>query len=213
MIRPSIRAIFPAFSMRFEGRVNWMYLDVKGLVTTGIGCLLKTPEQALALPWRKRSTGALATHTEIVEEWNRIKAATWLAEAGFRAAGDNVARLYLRDEAVDALMIERLDKSEAWLRRIFPNWDTFPADAQLGILSMAWAMGADFPTDWPKFTAAARAGNWWICADECKMREEGNAGIVPRNLADRALFLCAAVADSPTAYPGYAEDVHWRAAA
>ena len=33
----SVQAIFPEFSKRFEGYVHWMYLDIKGLVTTGVG--------------------------------------------------------------------------------------------------------------------------------------------------------------------------------
>ncbi len=34
-----------------EGRINHMYLDVKGLVTVGLGCLLENVEAALKLPF------------------------------------------------------------------------------------------------------------------------------------------------------------------
>ena len=33
---PAVQSGFPAFSAKFEGRVAYMYLDVKGLVTVGL---------------------------------------------------------------------------------------------------------------------------------------------------------------------------------
>jgi GH24 family phage-related lysozyme (muramidase) len=31
----SVLDVFPRFTSEFEGRVSWMYLDIKGLVTIG----------------------------------------------------------------------------------------------------------------------------------------------------------------------------------
>ena len=39
-MRPSVFAAFPGFITRFEGRLPFMYLDTKGLVTTGVGNLI-----------------------------------------------------------------------------------------------------------------------------------------------------------------------------
>jgi len=33
----SVQSSFPAFSAKFEGRVPYMYVDVKQLVTVGVG--------------------------------------------------------------------------------------------------------------------------------------------------------------------------------
>ncbi len=208
-VKPAVEAVFPAFSARFEGRVSTMYVDVLGLVTVGVGCLIDTPGGAARLPF-VHAGGTVATPSEIANAWQNLKAhKDELKHKHWRFAAPYTYGLHLPDAAVDDLMIERLRASEAWLRKTFPAWDSFPADAQLGIVSMAWAAGANFTAKFPTFTAAAKRGDWASCAAECKLRESGNPGVVPRNLADHYLFLCASVADSPTASPGYADAVHW----
>ena len=50
----AVQSSFPAFSGRFEGRVPYMYLDVLGLVTVGVGNLVDPVETAQALPFHFR---------------------------------------------------------------------------------------------------------------------------------------------------------------
>jgi hypothetical protein len=215
-----------------------MYVDVLGLVTTGVGCLIddrngRTPETALALPWVRRGMGERATRAEISASWQAVKgAADRLKKLHFRFARD-FSTVELTLAGVDELMLDRLERSEAWLRKTFPGWDDFAADAQLGIISMAWAAGPAFTDKFPMFTAAARRGDWckWrrgkdaqgndvevltedCCAFQCRLREHGpdgtfNAGVVPRNLADHYLFIAAEQADLPTTPAGYRDVVHW----
>jgi GH24 family phage-related lysozyme (muramidase) len=208
-MRPDVLRVFPEFSRRWEGDVGWFYVDVLGLVTIGIGCLVDPLERALSLPMVRRSDGSKATKAEIRASWEAVKgAADRLKRLHFRYARD-YSTVELPRSGIDQLMLERLAASEAWLRKTFPAWGECPADAQLGIVSMAWAAGANFTAKFPRFTAAARAGDWWTCADECRLREEGNPGVVPRNLADRYLFMCATLGDSPTAAADHADRVHW----
>ena len=49
-MRESVRRGFIGFSAPFEGRLHYMYLDVKGLVTTGVGNLIDSVGAAQALP-------------------------------------------------------------------------------------------------------------------------------------------------------------------
>src|SRR6185503_10062976 len=70
----------------------------------------------------------------------------------------------------------------------FPAWEEWPADAQLGVLSLAWAVGAGFAPKWPKFTAACLASDWAGARENCTLREEKNPGVIPRNQANRRLF-------------------------
>lgn len=51
--------------VEWEGKVPWMYLDSKGLVTVGVGFYLKDVTQAQALPFINMSTGNPATADEI----------------------------------------------------------------------------------------------------------------------------------------------------
>lgn len=189
-MRPEVRAQFPAFTTRYEGRIPWMYADVKQLVTIGCGNLIDPVGLALGLPF-VHADGSTATQAEINAEWHRVKNALELARLGAGAA-KKYCRLHLTDIAINGLLLARLDMNEAILAKTFPAWESWPAEAQLGVLSMAWAMGAGFTKKWPTFTRAALDERWAECADNCKIREDGNPGIVPRNVANKKLFMAAA---------------------
>jgi GH24 family phage-related lysozyme (muramidase) len=183
----SVRDIFPNFSKQFEGRVGWMYLDVKGLVTIGVGNLIDPLPAAVGLPFVHRADESPASRDEIAAEWTAIKSNTSLAQKGYLAC-KTVTRLGLTDASIDDLVRGRLDQDEVFLKQSFSGWDAWPADGQLGVLSMAWAMGAAFPATWPKFTAACKAGDWSGAAANCHMNEAGNPGVKPRNAANVILF-------------------------
>jgi len=187
----TVREIFPTFSKRFEGYVHWMYLDVKGLVTTGIGNLIDSEETVRNLPFTDKASGEKATESQILDEWRRLKNTPDLAEKGHKAC-EPVTRLRLSDDAIAALVRKRLLGNEEVLKQTFPAWETWPADAQLGTLSVAWAVGAGFAPKWPNFTAACRAADWVGAREHCKLREAGNPGVVPRNQANALLFTNAA---------------------
>jgi GH24 family phage-related lysozyme (muramidase) len=189
VIWPVVRSSFVAFSTRFEGAIPWLYLDVRGLVTTAIGVLVDPVELAFPLPL-KWPDGKPATRTQIAAEWWTIKREGSLAHRGAQAAG-KVAVLRLTPEDVEALTLAKLDTMVRHLERRFPGFETWPAPAQLGVLSMAWAMGPGFTTH-PKWDAACRALDFTGAAEECAISTVGNAGVAPRNVANRALFLEAA---------------------
>lgn len=187
---PSVRAAFRAFNETFEGVVPWMYLDIKGLVTVGVGNLIDPIELALHLPFRFRNEPNLAATTEEIEaEWRCIKANTALARAGHKAC-EPLTQLALDEVAIDALIATKLAENEAILKEseFFQGFDSWPADAQLGLLSMAWALGPNGPKRFQKFAEACRNLDFVRAADNCAINAKGNPGIVPRNLANRTLF-------------------------
>jgi GH24 family phage-related lysozyme (muramidase) len=183
----SAAKIFPKFSEGFEGRVLYPYLDQDGLVTVGIGCLVDPVELMFSLPWTLLGAGA-PSHAEVLRQWSYLKAQTRLAKIGAKYA-QGATTLRLTDADVDALLVSRMTQNEAELIRYFPRFATFPGDAQLGIHSMAWAMGAGFPKEFPHFTRAAISGDWATAKAECQIAgEKQNRGLVPRNLADHMCF-------------------------
>ena len=194
---PSVLSAFRAFNEPFEGWVPYMYLDIKGLVTVGLGNLIDPVDQATILPFRFKDTGALASAEQIAAEWRRIKDEVWLAKKGHTDAGP-LTRLELNADAVDALVAERLNRNESYLMRQppFQQFTAWPADAQMALLSMAWAMGPAGPQKFTRFCAACVNLDFRTAAAECRMNETGNPGLTKRNIANRTLLLNAAVVAS-----------------
>lgn len=199
-MRAAVAAAYRSFTTQFEGSLSFMYLDALGLVTTGIGNLIDPESAAAGLPWL-HADGTRASSADISAEWNTIKNLQDMKSYGggtFRS----YTSLHLDAAGLDALFNSKSAANEATLRKAFPKWDSFPADAQLGILSMAWAMGAGFTASFPHFTAAANAGDWQTAAAECQMAP--TPGIAPRNAANLHLFQNAAAGGNPATlyYPG-----------
>jgi len=195
-MKQGVAEIFPTWSTRFEGRINHMYLDVKGLVTIGIGNLIDPISLAIQLPFYFKGTETKASAAAISGEWSLLKGHPDLAKQGHKAAA-RITKLYLKNEDIARLVAREMLRFEAYLRKGFKLWDMFPADAQLGILSMAWAMGAGFYLKFPAFTRACNNLDWDTAAIQCLMRATNNPGLVPRNHANVALFKAAAVTRNP----------------
>jgi hypothetical protein len=191
-----------SFNEPLEGLVPFMYQDVKGLITIGMGNLIDPISTALGLPFRKRrlpgvaNPGGLATRQEIEAEWNLIKRKPELARLGHRACNP-LCKLELDGPAIDNLIRTKLQAHDLYMKRHVPSFrdcETWPADAQMGLLSMAWAMGPAFasPPHWPSFRAACQIPDFDAAAENCRMTEAGNPGVVPRNRANKTLFSNAA---------------------
>ena len=56
-------------SKNFERTIHEMYVDKLGLVTVGIGFLLKTAAEAQKLNFRSKNTRKAASAAEIAAEW------------------------------------------------------------------------------------------------------------------------------------------------
>lgn len=178
-----------------------MYLDVLGLVTTGVGNLIDPMAPALVLAWVHKLDATPATRAEVVAEWNIVKNAQPMRKLGGGAFA-RLTTLMLTDAAIDALVLERLMLDEAGIKSGYSAWETYPANVQTAMLSMVWAMGAGrivpCPAfQYPHFRLAVLDADWAAAADQCKMDETGNPGLVPRNVANKKLFLAAAGGGDP----------------
>lgn len=187
-MRPAVRAAFVGFTAPLEGVVRYLYADNKGLVTVGIGNLVDPVASAVHLPFR-RPDGTLASRDEIVADWARVKNDPNAATRGHRYAA-TITTLRLTGEDIERLVMGKLDANDAALSRRFPEFETWPADAQLATHSMAWACGSAFR--FPRLEAALRARDFALAAIECNMNEAGNPGLRPRNIANRVLYRNAA---------------------
>lgn len=193
----SVRAAWKAFNEPLEGAaIPYPYLDVKRLVTVGTGNLIDPIGSALYLPWT--IDGRPATRAEIAADWKTLKAlGDHTRHHKFAAA---LTRIRLSPQALDDLLFQKLDENYAYLKaNHFPEIDTYPADAQMAILSLAWACGSNWPRKgkggFPKTKAAVLKRDWAFAATEGKINADGNPGVIPRNHANERCFLNAVTVD------------------
>lgn len=192
---------FPAWSAKLEGMVPYMYLDVKGIVTYGIGHAAFSPDTLIGLPWHHKDTDVRATEAQIRNEWAAVRDNKTLAKNGhLAAAGVTRLRLTADDVYEDTRAVMR--NNHADLLRQYKDMDSWPLDAIWATHSMAWACGTAFSLPGPyRFTALAKKlavlgdgdGDFAAAAIECHMNEAGNAGLIPRNKANKIMYRNAQV--------------------
>jgi hypothetical protein len=196
----SVRANFIAFNSRFEGRMHCMYLDTHDppLVTTGVGNLIDPVTIAVKLPfaWKNRPGRPPATPIEIANEWNRVKSRIPYIHV-HSSIWDMITDLSLDDAAIDVLVLDKAGQNEAILKKrpAYAQFDTWPADAQLALHSMAWAMGPGF--HFPALAESCQKRDFASAARQCKMDDRNNPGLTPRNAANVQLFTNASKVQSP----------------
>lgn len=198
---PSVVDAFVAFNKPLEGAIPYLYTDILCKVTTSIGCLVDDPEQAAALPFVDISTGEWATADQIHADWQRVKSGCVSAPAG-----KSSATLWLTDDGMRAVVSTRLQQNVSYLSGVFPAFGSWPADAQLALLSLAWAAGANM-AKWPNLTAALQVRDFVAAAEHGQLNPTGNPGLVPRNELNAHLWLTAAAVeqtgDDPSLLYGY----------
>lgn len=207
---PSIKPAWIPFNHDLEGVLTCLYADKIGLVSSGMGNLLDPMSAAIGLPWRLPD-GSLATRGQVAAAWTAVKRDPRSADGGWKYAikiPANNIRLMLGD--VEALVYSKLDTNDRGLTSRFSDWETRPADAQLAVHSMVWAMGPGFWAGFPKFRKAWLAGDYEGCAAECDiaipMDVEGKpigGTIHTRNDRNKQLFANASqVSGDPSADRG-----------
>lgn len=174
------------FLQDFEGRVPYMYLDGRGFVTVGLGFLAQPVQLALQMPFVRKDSEMPASQEEIGSDWDAVHKRQDLAKSHFRAF-EPLTALKLRNGDIDAIAQRKLDAYVATLMTQYPEFSGFeswPADAQLGLIGMAWNMGPGFATGWPQFRAACAAQDFAGAAAQSHMAN----GAPQRNEAHRVLF-------------------------
>jgi len=141
-----------------------MYIDNRGFVTTGVGNLLPNAVAAnvfngRALQWEKIANGALALPSEVAAEFERVRSddtkkriPQWQVMGGGafikEARKLGIVTLQLTDASFGMIFNKALEGLEGAMKGTpgFEDFDKipggFPADAQLGIISVIWANGA-----------------------------------------------------------------------
>lgn len=187
-MRKAVINEFFAFNVPFEGFCDFLYLDVKGLVTTGVGNLVDPMSSAINLPWRKGVGGPLATVAEIQAEWTAVKRRQDLAPKGGMIFRD-ITKLRLRKSDVETLVRRKLLENETLIRARFGQhgWNDWPANAQLVVHSMSWAAGANVFARFPKFCAHASRRDFDAMATECRVSPDIGTITKRNDMSERLL--------------------------
>lgn len=196
-MKESVRARWLEFTESFEGGCANLYQDVRGLVTIAFGNLCDSAGQAATLQL-VHPDGTFATTAEKVSAWQRVKDDPKAAGLGWRYAA-GLTDLRLTKEGMADIAYRKLAANESAARIRMPEWDTYPACAQMAMHSLFWACGP--AAHFPRLFTAITARDWAVAAIEIQMATitpEGkkNAGLVPRNTANRVLMLNAQRVDS-----------------
>jgi GH24 family phage-related lysozyme (muramidase) len=170
----------------YEGCIEHMYLDTKGLLTVGIGNYLPTVAAAQALRFINRTTRNRGTAAEIKEDYESVKK----RKVGLRARSyREFTKLDLPDVAVNELFAGRIEEFKRRLNAFYPSFADYPATAQLAMLDMAFNLGTSgLRNKWPKLNDAIDRQDWAAAAANCT-RPDAN-GV--RNARTIALFQKAA---------------------
>lgn len=190
-MHPAVENIWIPFNEKLEGVVPYLYADVKNLITIGMGNLVDPVSSAVRLPLRLQD-GTLATRVQIIAAWNAVKNDPLCATKGHTYAYKLLANgLHLDPEDVKKLIFSKLKQHDAVFAKRFSAWESRPADAQLAVHSMGWAMGSDFPRKFPRFSKLFEAGAYEAAIVECEIADaEGT--VIERNRRTKVLLANAA---------------------
>jgi hypothetical protein len=195
LIRQNVEHIFPQYSSELEGVFTSPYCDVRRLVSAGVGFLCDPIERCIVLDWWIGDRRA--TISEITNDWHALK------DRALRMTDEQMQHwtaqmqapltsIRLKQEAIERLTIQKLHANYDYIEKhLIPSIGSAPADAQLGAMSLAWAVGAGFDMTNPprtEFVKAFEAGDWQSAKAHARLRETGNRGVTDRNRRQELCF-------------------------
>lgn len=158
----------------FESFVPYMYLDVAGQVTVGIGHGILDAPAACAIAFRK-ADGSTAADQEITKEFNALHALSseqrgreqkWPAKYF-----EGRTTLRIDEESAYNLAATDIRAKEKDIKRNFPEYDTYPSAVQEALLDMVFSMGmGKLLRSYPSFCDAVKRRDWKTAAEQCRRK-------------------------------------------
>jgi GH24 family phage-related lysozyme (muramidase) len=174
-----------------EGCTTWLYCDVRGFVTIGVGNLVSTADACVALPLEHKASGVVATEYEKRDSYAKIVGAFDKNESAMFYLDKSDLRLPLG--YVQRLVGSRLTGVFIpGIMRLCPGFDTFPGPARRALVDMAYNLGVHGLGMFPHMLAACNAGDWDMAAAQCHRSSCRDT----RNVWTAQMFLNAAVEKS-----------------
>jgi GH24 family phage-related lysozyme (muramidase) len=176
----------------FEGMTTWLYCDVRGFVTVGIGNLVSSPESCMALPFYRKGIDLNATDGEKAAGWRKVKAAYDKTKSAAYYQG--VCDLRLELDFVKGLCARRLTMEFIpGIKRLLHDFDDFPLPARKALVDLAYNLGVGGLSKFVTLLDACQRQDWEVAARSC-----GRKGArEKRNLWTAQMFIDAAAAPPP----------------
>lgn len=125
-----------------EGDIKYMYLDTakpKSKVTIGYGKMLPSAEYAATIPFL--IDGKSASANQIKQDWytvyNSVSGINSYSASHFK----EMTKVRITKETAKKLTLNHIKKNISDLRRIFPDFDSYPIPAQEAMLDMVYNLG------------------------------------------------------------------------
>ena len=192
----------------FEGFVQYMYLDCEGEVTVGIGHLIKNAEAAKRLPFYMPDEPGGKTEKATPEDkekaFNEVLGSMIICEP--HTVFKDMTELRLSIDTIETLFENDVDGFIHQLTHHYPEFDTYPKMAQLGMLDLIYNMGyggfigTDEEPEFEDFNNALKYRNWIEVAEQSHRSLRNSQGkimpgLVDRNAVIRGWFLQASEED------------------
>jgi GH24 family phage-related lysozyme (muramidase) len=150
---------------KYEGKVNHMYLDSKGLVTVGVGHLLSAVSEAQKLGFKK-ANNLNASAAEIKKDYEAVKKQPANRLASFYKKHTT---LTLPDTEINKLTNKHIESFEKELKKIYSDFASYPSEVRLALFDLIFNLGMpNLKNKWPTFNAAIKAKDWQKAADNSK---------------------------------------------
>ncbi len=186
------------FTEPMEGGIPWPYNDIYGYTTIAYGNLVNSVGAVLGLPFMRKD-GTPATAAEIASAWQAVHNDPQAARQGHLYA-KGLTTIRLTRDGMRDLALKKLASNNVELVALLPDFEDWPACAQLAMHSWAWACGAHSP--FPKLFSALRARDFDAASVYIHINEDGpdrtphtaddNRGLIPRNIRNKILMRNAA---------------------
>jgi len=170
--------------IKHEGLIPWMYCDVNGYVTVGVGDLIRSPDCAAVLPFQHGDGGRHSTDSERREAYIAVRHfyVSTRAALSYR----NVSDLRLDVDFCKVRLQARLTgEFIPGVVACCPDFRSFPIGAQQVLVDICYNVGIAGFAHFGRLIAACNAHNFAAAADHCHTRKDGENAADPRTWGKR----------------------------
>lgn len=150
---------------QFEGVTTWLYCDVRGFPTIGVGNLVANADAAIKLPLAG-AAGTSATDEEKRVAWTTVVNA--FAKGHSAEFYRHLTTLRITEEFAFELCAQRIESDfMPGIRKLCHDFDQWSEPAQRAILDMAYNLGIRGLSHFVNLLSACQAHDWAAAAHEC----------------------------------------------